>query len=169
MYLVLTLILFNNIKYMMSCELQTSMCWFLESCIHKWSKPIPQQQPEQACMCRNPTKRNICRFSPHNTSCAGKTNLWFCCLRFSFTHYTTQIFIDTTQSQGLCGSNRTETPARKGKSLCSPYKVKRLHLVEAFRMSPFLIEQESLVGAAVVFRPDIEPALKQQTRGKITM
>lgn len=31
-------------------------------------------------------------------------------------------------------------------------------------MSPFLIKQESLVGAVIVFRPDIEPALQQQTQ-----
>ena len=35
-----------------------------------------------------------------------------------------------------------------------------MHLVEAFGVSPFLVEQEPLVGAALFFGLDVEPALK---------
>lgn len=55
----------------------TSTCWFLESCIHKWNNPVPQQLPERAWLCRNPTRQSKCQSSPHNTSCGKKTTFFF--------------------------------------------------------------------------------------------
>lgn len=47
-----------------------------------------------------------------------------------------------------------------------PNEVEWLDLVEGLGMSPFLVEQEPLVGAPVVFRPDIKPALEPSTNTK---
>lgn len=48
----------------------------------------------------------------------------------------------------------------------SPDQVQRLHLVEALGVSPLPVEQVPLVGAALLFRRHVEPALKvQQTLG----
>ncbi len=41
-----------------------------------------------------------------------------------------------------------------------------MHLVEAFGMSPFLIEKKPLVGAAFFLGLDVKPALKKPTANK---
>lgn len=59
---------------------------------------------------------------------------------------------------------RLMLPWKQRSARRSPDQVERLHLVEAFGVSPFLVEQEPLAGAAVVLGPDVELALKEATR-----
>lgn len=41
-----------------------------------------------------------------------------------------------------------------------PYEIKWLHLIETLRVSPLVIQEVSLIGALIFFRPDVESALK---------
>lgn len=142
----------------------TSTCWFLESCIHKWNNPVPQQLPERAWLCRNPTRQSKCQSSPHNTSC-GKKTTFFLLLRL----YWSQDFLPVWTFHFSLNWNTDVVLVssflwREHQRVRSPYEIKRLHLVEAFGMSPFLVEQKSLIGAALFFGLDVEPALKKANR-----
>ncbi len=46
----------------------TSTCCSLWSWIHIWNSRVRPQRPESTWLCRNPTRRNICRSSHRNTS-----------------------------------------------------------------------------------------------------